>query len=336
MKHNKVLLCSDIHLDDKDRNEYRWGLFSWIKNVCKEQEIGTIIIGGDIFHNKDKHTSFLVNRFVDSIVNLLQTTDQILMIKGNHDLIEHSNPYLKWINNIPNVRFFIKPETFIIQNKKFLFLPNSSSPIQDWEKCLTQIQEADFIICHQTFEGSISETGYKLSGISQSIFKDIKAKVYSGDIHKAQKLGKITYIGTPYPINFGDQGLFRNLFLNLETEEEKSLSYKTIKKHTLHISNPSEINNYKLKKGDQVKIKLSIENQGDWENFKTEITNRCKELEVDLHQIEFIKKNFSLPVKEESKLKSLSSKEIFDNYCEHAKIEGETKAYGLSLFEEIK
>lgn len=332
----KILLISDTHFDDKYCNEYRWGLFPWLKSTCIEQNISIIIICGDHLHNKDKHSSYLINRYIDNITDLLQVVDQILMIKGNHDLIEHSNPYLRWINNIPKIKFFIKPEVVIIQGKKFLFLPNALEPLKEWQAYINEINEADYIITHHTFNGAVSETGFKLSGISQSIFKDSKAKIWSGDIHKCQKLGRITYIGTQYPINFGDVGPFRSIILDLDSGIEKNLFYKTIRKHTLNISNPSELGGFKLKKGDQVKIKLSIEDSSNWENFKAELTSKCKELEVDLQQIEFIKKNYSLPLKaQETKLKNLTTQEIFEQYCEFSKVGEATKQFGLSILKGV-
>ena len=327
-----ILISSDLHLTDKDRDEYRWGLFPWLKQQIEIYKPSTLLFLGDTTDAKDKHSAKLTNRIVDTFTDLAKVVEEFYILRGNHDYIDEATPFFKFLNHIEHVKFITEPYHIDVTSDKIgLLIPNTKNFNVKLDKGL------NYIFCHQTFKGAIVENGMPMDGIPPEIFDGWEGKVISGDVHVPQKLykGKIEYVGSPYHIRFNDTFTPRVMLLQNDGKV-KSLSYKTIKKHTLHISNPSEINNYKLKKGDQVKIKLSIENQGDWENFKTELTNRCKELEVDLHQIEFIKKNFSLPVKEESKLKSLSSKEIFDNYCEHAKIEGETKAYGLSLFEEIK
>ena len=330
----KTLLTSDTHFDNKIRNEYRWNLFPWMKTICQEQSVSTVIICGDLFHNKDLHPSNLVNRFIDNLVDLLEVVDQILMLKCNHDLVEHMNPYLRWVNNIPKVRFFVEPETVVLDNKKFLFLPNSLDPISEWENYSTAIQEADYICAHQTFEGSESENGLKLSGISQSVFNNTRAKIYVGDIHKSQTLGKITYIGTPYPINFGDSSIFRTILLDTKTGNDKSLKFKTISKFTIDISSPEELADLSISPKDQIKVRLVMDDLVNWEGYKAQVQKYCKDHGIDLYKIEPIKKDVTVSlIEQKAKLKSMTPLQIFEDYCRATKVGEETASYGRQIIE---
>lgn len=332
----KLLICSDTHFDSKSRNEYRWEFFSWLKSQCKELNIQAVIISGDIFNEKDNHPSKLVNKFIDNLADLLEVTEQILMIKGNHDRIDDSHPYLKWINRIPKIKFFIKPELVQLNSKQLLFIPYTKDPETEWSDIKEQLSLADYIFVHQTFEGASSENGTKLSGHSQSIFDFTKAKIYSGDIHMAQTLGKVEYIGTPYPINFGDSlFLHRVILLDLENQKAKNLFYKTISKHMLRISKPEDLKEIKLKKGDQIKIEVSLEDIVDWEKYKKSIRNYCQEEGIDMQEIKFKKKDSTVSLaKQGTKLKSMTPQEIFNQYCDVMKIGEDTKAFGIEILGE--
>lgn len=327
-----ILFCSDTHFDDKDRNEYRWGLFPWIKQVIQENNVSTLIHGGDVFHHGDRYTSRLINRFIDNIMDISTGLENIYILKGNHDEIDPNNPYLRWINNIPKLHFFINPLDILIEDKKFLLLPHSRDPISTWESYKELIHQADYITCHQTFNGAVSENGQQLEGVSASIFKETKAKIYSGDIHKSQVLGNITYIGTQYPINFGDSGLFRAILLDPKTGKVEDLIYHSIKKHMLTITTPDDLTKLSINKGDQVKVRLALDDLVHWKDQRDAIIDYCKSNSIDLFEVEAIKKDaVSIIEAQKSKLVAMNPMDLFHRYCELNAIGPETIKYGTEI-----
>ena len=330
-----ILLTSDIHMDNKDKNEYRWELFPWIQSICTSKHVDYVIIGGDIFHEKDYHPAALVNRFVDNLVETLKYTKRILMIKGNHDMIEQTNPYLRWINHVAGINFFVKPELMQIGDKNWLFLPWDPDPKTNWAKLDKEFSMADYIICHQTFDGTTIEGGRQLSGIDQKIFNNTKAKIYCGDIHSPGILGRVTYLGSPYHTTFGDNYLPRCILLDTNSGTETNLYFNTIRRYTVNISNPSDLAKCPFKKGDQIKVRLTLENITDWESHKTQITKYCQEHELVLHQIESVRKDVSTVLEAQKlKLKSLTPKEIYENFCRVAELKGDIAKYGQQIIEE--
>ena len=332
----KLLICSDTHFDSKDKNEYRWEFFPWLKSQCTEFNVQSVIISGDIFNEKDNHPSKLINKFIDNLTDLLETTEQILMIKGNHDRIDDNHPYLRWINRIPRIKFFIEPELIELNNKKLLFIPYTKHPETEWLSIKTWLDTSDYVFVHQTYTGAMAENGTRLSGHSQSIFDSTKAKIYSGDIHMAQNVDKVEYIGTPYPINYGDSNfLHRVILLDLENQKAKNLFYKTISKHMLRISKPEDLKEIKLKKGDQIKIEVSLDDIVDWEKYKKSIRNYCQEEGIDMQEIKFKKKDSTVSLaKQDTKLKSMTPQEIFNSYCIAMNIGEDTKAFGIEILGE--
>jgi DNA repair exonuclease SbcCD nuclease subunit len=332
-----ILLTSDIHLNNKNRDEYRWDLFPWLQSVCKEKRVRYLIIGGDLFNEKDYHPAALVNRFVDNLVETLKYVEGIYMIKGNHDMIEESNPYLRWINNIPHIHFFIKPELVRLENKNWLFLPWSPDPETDWAVLDYELKQADHIVAHQTFTGAIVEGGYKLSGVSQFVFKKTKAKIWVGDIHSPQQLDTLTYIGTPYHVTFGDNYLPRCILLDTSNDTETNLYFKTIRRYTINITKPEELEELPIRKGDQIKVRLELTDITNWTDYKNQIIKYCQDHELVLHQIESVRKDVSIALETQKlKLKSMTPIEIFNNFCVTSEISTNVSKYGQDIMEEIK
>jgi DNA repair exonuclease SbcCD nuclease subunit len=329
-----IIISSDLHLTDKDRDEYRWGLFPWLEEQINIYKPDILMFLGDTTDAKDKHSAKLTNRIVDTFTRLSKIIKEFYILRGNHDYIDEATPFFKFLNHITNIEFIVTPKVIELKNELAVLIPNT----KNFDRQLIDkfIPDVSYIFCHQTFKGAIVENGMPMEGISPEIFKGWNGRVISGDVHVPQSLykGKVEYVGAPYHIRYNDTFLPRVVFLQ-DDGKIKSLHYETLKKHTLYISNPSEIDNYKLKKGDQVKIKLSLDDPSDWENFKSQLNLKCKKLEVDLHQIEFIKKNFSLPVKEQSKIRNLTIEELFNQYCKHAKLNDVIKNYGQSILDEI-
>ena len=59
----------------------------------------------------------------------------------------------------------------------------------------------DAVFTHHTFAGAVSESGKRLGGVRMPMGS---VPIFSGDIHVPQKRGKLTYVGAPTLIDFGD------------------------------------------------------------------------------------------------------------------------------------
>ncbi|HWY34909.1 MAG TPA: hypothetical protein VNX68_09695, partial [Nitrosopumilaceae archaeon] len=68
-----ILITSDLHLTDKDRDEYRWGLFPWLKQQIISYKPTTLLFLGDTTDAKDRHSAKLTNRIVDCFTDLAKT-----------------------------------------------------------------------------------------------------------------------------------------------------------------------------------------------------------------------------------------------------------------------
>ena len=336
-----TLLTSDIHLTDNPRDSYRWNLFDWIETQILERNIEQVIICGDLTDAKDRHNSNLVNRFVDCLTKLVKQQCNIYILKGNHDYIEETNPFFRFINSIQNVRFIIAPHQCRLrlgtEFKKCLFLPS----VRDWKSEWKEIEFNDYdtIFCHATFEGCKVENDSILTGgIPPSIFNDCDGEVFSGDIHVPQILGKIEYIGSPYRIDFGDKF---NPRVILFENSQKNLYFPCTNKHLLVIGSISDLERYKskVKKSDQVKVRVLLRKSEypEWKPLKQEIKEYCDNINWELYgpELVIVSDNTNKVETSKEEFKYQSSEEILKEFVSVKRVDKDLVEVGLDIIKKV-
>jgi len=233
-----VLLIGDPHF--KINNSAETEVFSreTIKYVEKEKDnIAFIVILGDVLHTHEKvHLQPLcqATNFIKALAKIKYT----FVLIGNHDRInnrvflteEHG---LVGLKNHSNIQIVDKVKKF----KQFIFVPYVE-PGRFQEALDTidfDMSEIRAIFAHQEFCGvnmktHISEIGDKWSLENPPIF--------SGHIHSYQIPQKnIIYTGTPYQIDFSENGdkFLLLLKLNSDNYETEKIFLPVIKKKTIHI-----------------------------------------------------------------------------------------------------
>jgi len=328
-----ILMTSDLHFTDRPKDQYRFDLFPWLEKHIKKHNVSHLFLLGDITDSKDRHSSKLVNLIVDNLVSIshIPCLEGVILLRGNHDCFDAKDPFFSFLSEIPKLIFISEPMVFEIPNKTFLMLPHSRDPMKDWVDLEYNV---DFIFMHQTMNGSIASSGQEMEGLKERIFKGSKARIYSGDIHVPQELGKVTYVGAPYRITFGDEYDPRILLFNTDWTTT-DLKLKTTSKHTIRISNPDKIKKGPYKKGDQVKVILQLKKSDlfEWENYRRKIINVCDKLGLDLCGLE-LEKVEKKSLKEENNIEKydpLNPTKTFDEFCELHKLDKFTREAGAHL-----
>ena len=305
-----IIITSDLHITDKPLDEYRWGIFQWIKSQLSlaAGKLNTVFILGDLTDAKDKHSSELVNRLVCEL-KLLSEVAQIYILKGNHDYIEESLPFFDFLSQVGSrIKFITKPHSLSVDDFGILCLPSSRNYIEDWKDF--DFDEFDLIFTHQTYEGSQAENGSLLPGIPPAYFKNIQGKVISGDIHVPQKVSSnIQYVGSPYRVRFGDS--FAPRVLLIEDGKIKSRMTPFMRRWTLSAKGSEQLSQVyeqialaPANAGDQVKIRVTMRRSdlGEWAELKKELKQFSEEKGWVLHGIELIVEQSATTVSQKSKI----------------------------------
>jgi len=328
-----LLITSDIHINDKPLDAHRWELFPWLREQARQHGVKDIVINGDLTDNKDRHSSWLVNKFMEEI-DKLSTYARVLINKGNHDYIDENQPFFNFLNKVHGVKFFRDiGEVTILDGKTALFLPSTRTPEEDWKEI--NFAHYDYIFCHQTFEGTVTSTGFPLSGIDPKIFGKTTAKIYSGDIHSKGTVGCVEYVGSPYRTNFGDAYNPRVLLV-ADDGKPQDLVFPCPLKQLVTIRDVKDLNQYgHVKRGDLVKtrVRLRRSEYGNWRELRDDILGDLEDrgwvnCGIELAEL-VVRKQLSGTI--DSTYRSPAQR--VQDYADQHQLEPELTKIGLSILE---
>lgn len=331
-----MIITTDLHLTDRERDEYRWEIFPWLFEKLEEGE--ALLILGDLTDAKDGHSAQLVDRIVRTLAEI--PNNPIYILKGNHDYLDPTTPFFGFLDRIPGVRFFVEPAYETVEGVEILFLPHERRPVEAWEGLDL---DSDLVVCHQTFDGAQASNGHKLQGgISRRYFsrRGYKGKVYSGDIHVPQICGDVTYVGTPYPVAFGDDYVPRVMTYGRKSGVTQ-LQPPTIRKVVRTLAMDDESDLADLRKGDQIKLRVQLDREdfASWEEIRASVVAAAESRGAYVHSIELEAR----PVVEKRKRGAKTERatpsdprRLLDEFCEaHGLVEGERDA-ALDVLDRVR
>lgn len=332
-----LLLTADIHLTDNPRDAYRWGLFTWLG----EQHATHIAILGDLTDAKDRHSAALVNRLVRAVRDLADHCEQIIILKGNHDYIDPACPFFGFLRAIDGVSVVaIKPRAFTVDGREVLAIPNGMVEGEPGD-LVGAWNDYDLVLTHETYDGCLTENGTELRGLPPSIFKGFAGKVWSGDIHVPQKVGKtIEYVGAPYRVRFGDQFEPRCVLID-KAGKATDLPFPCPSKHTITISTAADLDKALrgIYRGDQVKVRVLLKRSeyADWPKLKASIKEAAASAGFELYGPELLPLKQQVPRPDEAdKVTGRRTPiEVVKDYAKTKRMTKETEAAGLALLKEV-
>ncbi len=347
------LIVSDLHFTAQDADSYRWQLFPWMKDIIKRDNVSRVLCLGDITDAKDKHPASLVNRLVEEFHSLSQLVP-VHILKGNHDYIDSATPFFRFLDLLPNITFITEPTFETIDDYEVLWLPHTRNYDSEWNRAgiMKEMKETslDFIFTHQCYEGAEAANGYGLGGVPPAILgKDrTDALVLAGDIHKPQKVQNIEYIGSPYPIHFGDEFKPRGLLLDPKTRDLTTRKHTTLLKITVEAASIEDmidqLEEVGAEQGDHVRVRYYMPRADfyTWADLKQEIYKviekkyKLRVFAVELHAEDEKKKTAQTQTPNKQSIASQTNSVIYGRYCEHVKPEETIKSIGSDIVKELE
>ena len=239
------------------------------------------MILGDLTDAKDKHSAELVNRVVANIKRAAEVVDSVKILVGNHDWQRAGHEFFKFLNVLPNVEYIFQPgEDQDVKGPSAYYLPYSKNPAKDWQGL--DFSHYQFLFMHQTVAGAISSNGQEMEGEELPVLN--AGKVYSGDIHVPQIIKGVEYVGSPYPVHFGDAFKARAVLLE-HGGRPVDLHFKTIRREAVKVGGLRQLKSLKLRAGDQIKltVEMTEAERHDWSKMKRECLSYLEEQGVEVH-----------------------------------------------------
>ncbi len=330
-----MILTADLHLTDQPEDEYRWRIFDEILECAGDIQDGNLFILGDLADRKDRHAARLLNRMREQFKRLSSHGMVTHIIMGNHDVPMEGLPFWDVLNDIENVSFLSTPALFA---RHVWLLPWTANPAETWK--YLDFSETRYCFIHQPITGAVTERGHVISDaadidvIPRLNAKGLSIKIYAGDIHNPQKIGRVQYVGAPYPIDFGDDYPTRLTILN-EYQEEWWPLY-SIKKAVLELDSLGDLDHsHDLCEGDMAKVRMRIDPKriGEWPQDKAEIRDWAARHGIKLAAIE-ARVEFQINKPQELLSAAADLTEIYHTFCKETGLAEQTIKVGLNILRE--
>jgi predicted phosphodiesterase len=314
-----TLISADWHLSSKSEEEYRWSVFHSLLEIERTSPvvIDRLLFLGDFTEKKDKHSAAFINRFVDSITQLADKFGKLIIVSGNHDFIDSDLPFFRFLDCINNITF-IYSKPWIRNYEAFVPCYQSKEVPTEYlagtEKCKT-------IYTHLNFKGAIGDNGHVLEGVDPSIFANNGSVVFSGHIHVPQILGNITYVGAPYPIDFGDNYTGRFLLIK-DNGDIESIENKSIKRLMIDLYSIADLEGLDSNCQTKVRLHLPVSELHKYTSLREEVIMYHKRVNAILHSLELVVVSPEKCSEEGSfKMGNLSKEDLIHIYGKMAKLD---------------
>jgi len=332
-----ILVTADLHLSDNPRDAYRHEFQKELRRLVKLHKVEAVLILGDLTEEKDRHGAWLVNKVVEHMAKLAALC-QVIIIRGNHDYADASNPFYAFLSRIDNItwvnRLTAGGGVLTARLGKVLLLPHSSNWEQHWEGEL--IDKYDWVFTHNTFQGCNIGNGRKLSGIPTNIFGE--AKVISGDIHIPQKMGPgFHYVGAPYLVDFGDDYIPRVLLIS-DKGKLTSLPVSGAQKRLVDITSLKDLDKQpQLNAGDILKVRFTIsgELRSRWQELQGKVREWGEKNGFLVYIVQPILHEERAKPGKKAKLTTKTDEQLLLTYAKHRGIDDRTLKAGLRLLRRI-
>ena len=337
-----ALLFSDPHFTVNPKDEYRWKLWSWLRQKIDEESIKTLICLGDLTDAKDYHSSTLVNRLVHEIVTTAGSVERFHILMGNHDYLREGEAFFSFLNHLDHVRFITQRWDDALDDAKgppCIFLPHTKTPAKDWEEL--DCSQFEYVFMHQTIKGAVASNGMKMEGEQ---IPDLSAwsTVYSGDIHVPQKIRGLEYIGSPYHVHFGDNFKPRCILID-QQGKSRDLRFPSLQRLVLNLEWKADGLDHRAvlatKPGDQVKVRVRLDRAdlASWPRVKREAARLLQQAEVEIMGLELViagsEARKAASMEGHKGVGFLSDPDVVSRFCEAEDLGGDVLDLGLKIID---
>ena len=219
----KLLLVGDPHVTPDALDDFR-ALMGFVRKVAAEH-CAQVVFLGDQHHTHAMVRVEVMHAWYEEL-SRPQPVAAAIMLVGNHDMpgteapagMHALIPY-KGLTNVVE-----GPSRF----GGVTFMPYYKDPakfLEDAKKAKSDFGDS-VLICHQTFVGAMYENNFPAPDGVQLDEVPFE-KVYSGHIHLPQKMGKLTYPGSPRWRTVSDANIARSLLLLGLDDEGRVVSEET-------------------------------------------------------------------------------------------------------------
>jgi hypothetical protein len=325
-----TLITSDLSLTDNPRDGYRWQFLEHtLPILLRAERADALYVLGDITEEKDNHGAWLVNRVSDAFYKLAQMVKDVIILRGNHDYAGSGFPFFTFLDMLSNVQFISEPTAI----SGHLFLPHTTNYRRDWEPWKAALQRFPLVFAHNTFEGAMAN-GIRLPGIPPSYFP-VSCLIFAGDVHTPQTHEKVTYVGAPYTVDFGDDYTPRVMAIHDKPFRWESIPVQGPQKRLVVLDRHGLPENHRgCTKGDILKIRVALAKQdyAQWPEIRDKVRKMATDQGFVVYAVEpIVRKAYRSEAVKKRLGNTESDEELLRRYASIHGIDDRTLKIGMEL-----
>lgn len=224
----KIIHIGDLHIPNApEEKHYDVLMKQLVKEVltevktCKDKSEVRIVLPGDIYTGKIKSSNEATDLF-HSMLNMLNSVCKVIVIAGNHDMLENNKSRMDSITPTFNIKGVYKNVTYLDKVLDYksgylvddgivwvLYSMFDKYNISGLDSIREQYPDHKIIgLYHGNVVGATTDSGYMLDkGINTNLFKGCDC-IMAGHIHKYQTIKKngipIVYSGSVFQQDAGE------------------------------------------------------------------------------------------------------------------------------------
>jgi DNA repair exonuclease SbcCD nuclease subunit len=210
----KIAHIADIHFRNIQRHSEFRAICENFVDQMRRIKPERIVIAGDLVHSRNQISPELVNELSWFLLECSKVTGKVVIIPGNHDIVEQNKERMDAITpihnalDVDNIVYYKKSGLYQDENvvwSVFSIFDNHMPP----ENLEMRPYEGTYVgLYHGTIVGATNEMGFKFThGAELTKFSSCDV-VLCGDIHKRQvfRVGKtpVIMVGSFIQQNFGE------------------------------------------------------------------------------------------------------------------------------------
>jgi DNA repair exonuclease SbcCD nuclease subunit len=182
--------------------------------LAEKYKVKRIFLLGDVFELKDRIPARIMILFSEAVKKY---PCPLTILKGNHDFAEDDYAPIKLLEREGRIEFVSEPGLYEYNGILSLMLPYYRKYEAFKEMWIKQhkmelLSDIKLFMFHNTVPGAKFSNNRKAEGeFDLPIMKNVR--YLAGDVHIAQKVGPVQYLGSPYQVDFGEEGQDKFVYL---------------------------------------------------------------------------------------------------------------------------
>lgn len=235
----KLAIVGDLHFGVRNNSQqYLRYQSEWIENELKsitdKHKCESVIFLGDVLDNRVSLSPLILKEVRRLFKLLAERYENVFVLLGNHDI------YYRNTRDVHSLEFLQDQGVVLIEDplelemgsKKSIILPWLTKDDEDVHNKLVS-NKYDYCFGHLEINNfEMIKNVVEKDGLRQDLF-DNCGRVFSGHFHLRREAKQISYVGTPYEMDWGDYGETKGVTV-LDIESGKETFVET-KKAPIHV-----------------------------------------------------------------------------------------------------